>query len=495
MASQYKASIYNFLFNSINSVVTIVNGIIMVPLYFHYMSVSIYGAWLASGNMVAMIGLLESGFAGVVTQKMAKAIGEGDRKQFLTLAGSNILTAVLVSSIIFILGCCIIPFIASIVNADTEWASDITAAYTISLLSSAIAVLVSLFGAFPQVWQQTKQVGIINTCVNIFGIAIMVLFLVLGYGVISLAIGYLTRSIINLVFQGLWIYRYWKCHESERPIYDFKKSFLLLRECFYPFLAKVSAVLMGQSQSFILAAFISPVLAAVYDITSKILNCAYSFVSMANGSFFALLSIVFGKNEKLEINRVVSNIMQSFTICVMAVFVFGVCFSKTVIYYWVGLDKFGGDLLLITIAISALFNQYKAFFNNLLFSSGNIKRSSIIDVASLIVYLVILAFTIRQIEVYSLPVSMFITNAIFGGWYIHTLLVSTQIETKTLLSPLYKNGLMAIPFVLMYLVLDFPPNNIANQICYLLISIVLFLVCFLRINSDILYQLKIRLCK
>lgn len=95
----------------------------------------------------------------------------------------------------------------------------------------------------------------------------------------------------------------------------------------------------------------------------------------------------------------------------------------------------------------------------------------------------------------SLPVSMLITNAIFGGWYIHTLLVSTQIETKTLLSPLYKNGLMAIPFVLMYLVLDFPPNNIANQVCYLFISITLFLVCFLKINSDILYQLKIRLCK
>lgn len=67
--STYKASIYNYLFNSINAIIVIINGIVMVPIYFHYMSVSTYGAWLATGNMVAMLGLLESGFSSVITQK------------------------------------------------------------------------------------------------------------------------------------------------------------------------------------------------------------------------------------------------------------------------------------------------------------------------------------------------------------------------------------------------------------------------------------------
>ena len=495
MASQYKASIYNYIFNSINSVVMIVNGIIMVPLYFHYMSVSTYGAWLASGNLVAMIGLLESGFSGVITQKMATAIGSGNRKEFLTLAGSNILTAGVVAILIFLLGSCLIPFIAKIVNADAEWAADITTAYIISLMSSAIAVLVSLFGAFPQVWQETKQVGLINTVVNVFAITIMVCCLVLGFGVVSLAIGYISRSFSNLLLQGLWILRFWKKHESAKPIFDIKKSISLLKECLYPLLARVSGVLMGQSQSLILAACMNPMLAAVYDITSKILTCAYGFVSMANGSFFALLSIVFGKNDKQELNRVVGNITQYFTICVTTVFVFGVCFSKTIIYYWVGLDKFGGDWLLLAIGISVMINQFKAFFNNLLFTSGNIRRSSIIDIFSLLVYVVALVLLIKLLNVYALPASMLITNALFGGWYLYTLLTNTQIEAGTIYGYVVKNMLATIPFVFVYFLIDLTPGNIAAQTAIALLYIISYVCIYSYLNSNIIQQLKRKLCK
>ena len=95
--STYKASIYNYLFNSINAIIVIINGIVMVPIYFHYMSVSTYGAWLATGNMVAMLGLLESGFSSVITQKMAAAIGDGDDEKYRKLAGANIATAVMLA--------------------------------------------------------------------------------------------------------------------------------------------------------------------------------------------------------------------------------------------------------------------------------------------------------------------------------------------------------------------------------------------------------------
>ena len=68
--NKYSASLFNFLFNSTNSIVAIINGIVLVPIYFKFMSISTYGAWLATGNIVAMIGLMESGFASVITQKM-----------------------------------------------------------------------------------------------------------------------------------------------------------------------------------------------------------------------------------------------------------------------------------------------------------------------------------------------------------------------------------------------------------------------------------------
>ena len=56
----------------------IVNGIVMVPIYFKYMSISTYGAWLATGNVIAMLGILESGFSFVITQKMSVTLEDKD---------------------------------------------------------------------------------------------------------------------------------------------------------------------------------------------------------------------------------------------------------------------------------------------------------------------------------------------------------------------------------------------------------------------------------
>lgn len=493
--SVYKASIYNYLFNSINSIVVIVNGIIMVPLYLHYMSVATYGAWLASGNLVAMIGILESGFAGVITQKMATAIGGGDRQRFLFLAGSNIMTAGIIAILIFFLGACFIPFIAKIVNAEPEWASDITISYSISLLSSVIAVLVSLFGAFPQVWQQTRQVGIINTCVNIVAIVVMVICLFTGLGVISLAIGYLTRSVLNLIIQGIWIRKYWQDFEKESPIYNVRESFRLLKECVYPLFARVSGVLMGQSQNLILAAFFQPSLAAIYDFTSKVISCAYGFVSMTNGSFFALLSIAFGKNNRVELNRMVSEILQFFTICVVAVFILGLSFSKIVVNYWVGLDKFGGDYLLLAIGVALLVNQYKAFFNNLLFTSGNIKKSSIIDIFSLLAYLGVLFFLIKILGVYSIPASLFLTNFMFAGWYVYTLLANTSIDKTTISFPTIRNLIVAIVFGFIFFIYPVNHDSIAFQFIQAIIYSIVFIGVIVFVNKGELTKIKKFICK
>lgn len=103
----------------------------MVPIYFHYMSVSTYGAWLATGNVVAMLGLLESGFASVITQKLSTAIAQKDEEKFRKLAGANILTAIFLAVVIFVLGISISPFITDWINVTGDIASDIRVSYII----------------------------------------------------------------------------------------------------------------------------------------------------------------------------------------------------------------------------------------------------------------------------------------------------------------------------------------------------------------------------
>lgn len=67
---------------------------------------------------------------------------------------------------------------------------------------------------------------------------------------------------------------------------------------------------MGNSQSFIIAHFMNPALAAVYDLTSKVCYVACGFVSQTNGSFFALFSLTLSSGDKGKINNIFRNITQ-----------------------------------------------------------------------------------------------------------------------------------------------------------------------------------------
>ena len=445
--SKYKASVFNYLFNSINAVVMIINGIIMVPIYFHYMSVSTYGAWLATGNVVSMLGLIESGFASVITQKMAVAIATNDDGRFLKLAGANFVTALFFALIILLVGLSISPFISSWVHVEGCVGSDIHNAFIIALVASCISIIVSLIGAFPQVWQDTKIAGIINAASNVIAILSLVVFLLIGCGVVSIALSYLVRALLNLILQGRWILRYWKKKGFQNPIYDVNTVKDLLKDCVYPFLSKLSGVFMGHSQSFIIAYFMNPALAAVYDITTKVCGVACTIVSQTNGSFFALFSLTMATKDQNQINDVFKKTSTFFFVSLLSVALFSMCFSEPIIKYWVGLDKFGGTMLLGVAVAATILGQIRRYFNNIIYTGGLINKSAKLDILCMFVYLLVLVAIIKYVQVYAVPLAGALSCLVFMLWYLRIMKKDLNIDIKMMTKIALTSTLIIIPFI------------------------------------------------
>lgn len=448
--STYKASIYNYIFNSINAIIVIINGIVMVPIYFKYMSVSTYGAWLATGNMVAMLGLLESGFSSVITQKMSVALASNDNFRYAMLAGANIITAIMIAVAISLSGLCLVPFLTDWINVDKSISTDILTSYIIALSASSVAVCVSLFGAFPQVWQDTKSVGLINICTGLIAIASLVTFLVMGWGVVSIALSYFVRALLNLLLQGWWIIRKWKNDNIPSPIYSFSESKILARECVYPFLSKLSNVIMGNSQSFIIAHFMNPTMAAVYDLTAKVCYVACGFVSQTNGSFFALFSLTLSSNDKNKINKVFLNITCFFVITLSIVGLYSICFTEPIINYWVGLDKYGGTWLLLLIVFANIFFQLRTYCNNILYTGGMINRSAKLDILCVFVYIGILLIIIRTTQIYAIPLATFFVSILFVVWYLKLIKKYLLLNINVFVWEFAKSILIILLFVVMH---------------------------------------------
>ena len=482
--SIYKASIYNYFFNSINAIIVIINGVVMVPVYFHYMSVSTYGAWLATGNMVAMLGLLESGFSSVITQKMAAAIGSGDKERYGKLAGANIVTAILIAFGILFLGLCIAPFITNWINVEEAVSSEIRLSYIIALFASSVAICVSLFGAFPQVWQDTKAVGMINTCTGLLAIASLIAFLLLGLGVVAIAMSYLVRALLNLTCQGWWIIHKQNRDSIQKPIYSISESKSLAKDCIYPFFSKLSSVLMGNSQSFIIAHFMNPALAAVYDLTSKVCYVACGFVSQTNGSFFALFSLTLSSGDKGKINNVFRNITQFFAITLAVVGLYSICFTESVVNYWVGLDKYGGTWLLIVIVVAKILFQFRAYCNNILYTGGMINKSAKLDILCAIAYIGILLTIIKATQIYAIPLATLAVSLLFIVWYLKLMRKYLSLEIKMLVMEFLKSMVVIVPFIILHYVLSPDYHNIYMYVGYFVVfSMVYFTALYLTNRS------------
>lgn len=488
----YKASIFNYIFNSVNVIVMIINGIVMVPLYFRFMSITTYGAWLATGNLVAMIGLVESGFASVITQKMSVAIAQSNDVLFRRLAGANILAAIVMSITVLIIGLAVAPFITELINIEESIQHDIMMAYIISLISSSIALFVSLFGAFPQVWQDTRSVGMISTMVNIIAIIFLVIYLFLGLGIISIALSYLTRAMLNLILQGSWIIKRWKRNSIPLPSFCWDETKLLFRECTYPFLSKLSGVVMNNSQCLIISYFMNPAIAAIYDLTTKVCYVACSFVSMTNGSFFALFSLTLASRDENKINNVFGTTSQFFIISLGLVITFSICFTKPIMYYWVGLDKFGGILLLILIVVSQVVFQLKSYCNNVLYTGGKIRESAEFDILCMGSYLIILLMIVRCMQEYAIPIATLITSVVFIGLYMKMMKKELCINIAYILEKLAQNLAVSSIFIGLDYLLHIEFTNIFTCVIYFVIFYTIYFSVLYFTNKEFIKQLILK---
>lgn len=474
--SVYKASIFNFIYNSINTIIVIVNGIVMVPIYFHYMSVSTYGAWLASGNMVAMLGLLESGFSSVITQKMAAAIGCKDSEAYQYLAGSNIITALIIPIMIFIIGMSLSPFITKWINVSPIDAVQIKMSFIIAVVSSSIAVSVSLFCAFAQVWQKTKVLGGISALTGLFSIACLLCFLINGFGVCSIALSYLVRSLCNLFFQGIWIHRERKRSNILPPLYSIRNSILLTKDCVYPLLSKISGVLMGNSQCFIIAHFMNPGLSAIYDLTGKVCFVAFSFVSQTNGSFFALFSLTLSSGNRQNIDAVFRNTSYFFSISLSIISLYSICFTEPIINYWVGLDKFGGNGLLCVIVLSSVFVQLRSYCNNILYTGGLINKSAMYDILCAIVYILLLLLLIKSLQVLAIPLSLLVVSVAFIVFYLRIMVSFLKLNVIQLVMDFLRSVIIIIPFICIHFIVALDYHNICFYIGYGVVFSVMYFI-------------------
>ena len=70
--------------NTVLMGLSIVQGVVLVPLYLRYIGKDMYGAWLATASTVALLGIADLGITGIISQRSGSYCGGQDFKSLGT---------------------------------------------------------------------------------------------------------------------------------------------------------------------------------------------------------------------------------------------------------------------------------------------------------------------------------------------------------------------------------------------------------------------------
>ena len=74
--SRKRASIVNLIRSYAFILIEIIRGVIMIPIYLQYIDSRLYGAWLATGSIIVLMGLSDFGLSSLIVQKAGSLYGK-----------------------------------------------------------------------------------------------------------------------------------------------------------------------------------------------------------------------------------------------------------------------------------------------------------------------------------------------------------------------------------------------------------------------------------
>ena len=373
--SKRRAAFGNLAFNLGGMVINIVGGLLFVPIYLRHIDDATYGAWLASGGVVSMLGLFESGLATVFTQKLAVALSDRDHARAAHLTGASIATASFVGIVVAGLGGLVAWFAPQAFGCPAEQMTPLRVAVGLSAVGSGLMMLAYTFGAIPQALQRTMQPGIIILIAMVTGLGGIWLGVLFGGGVAALGIGPVCTGIVMLVGYGLNNARLWREFGLPRPAFDRGTLRELWREARTLLLARISGSITSNLQAPAAALAVSAEASTILGLTSRIVSLVPLLVDRIGTAVFAGVARI-AQHSVGEREAALREILTITTVLSGIGLGLALGFTQPLMTLWVGQQRFAGNLILGLLLLSAFLAMRQGAYANLLMALGVIRPAA-----------------------------------------------------------------------------------------------------------------------
>lgn len=422
--SRRRAARINLILGYGRYTVGIFNQLLLVPLYLRFIGIEAYGSWLASGNVVTLLSVLDIGFNLIVTQRLATAFGAGDDNRFVREVGSSlglVLAAfVFLSAVTFVLS----PWIPGWINAPASQTAALRWAIVFAGIGAAAEVIALSMWSVLQAWQLAFWCEFNLLMSSVWGLTATVIALFRGIGVVAFGVGAFVTGTSAAVLLIFVVALQWRRRKLPLPMIKLRGSSELFRYSSPVIVSRIALSLVNNGQFVIVSACLNPTSAAILSLTSRIFTGCRTLLEPIIGSSFAGIAHLVGELT-LNSGRVRTVLQELFTIIgVSAALMFGMAAALNVSFgrLWVGPERFGGVALTIVICIATLAVSINNVQGVIVTALGNIRGPAWNSLLEVVIRVPLTIVLLLWLGILGAPLAAIGSSLAIGSWYLFRLL-------------------------------------------------------------------------
>lgn len=418
--SRRRAAQVNLLLGYGKYSVGIINQLVLVPVYLRFVSLDVYGAWLASGNILVLMSVLDIGFNLVVTQRLATAVGEQDDGAFVEHVGSALGVTISAFVLVTAVGIALSPWIPRWVHTPTDQVGVLQTTITLAATGVASHVVAMTMWGVLQAWQMTFECEFSLLVAAVLGIVATLISLWHGNGVVAFGVGELVRGASGAGLVVWVVIREWRYRRLHRPGLRVASCIELFRHS-YPLIgSRVATALLNNGQPALVSICLNPRAAAILSLTSRVFVGCQTLIYPIIGSAFAGLAQLAGETgrDRRRVREVLQVLFTAVAVAGALMFGMAMALNTNFGYIWVGPERVGGVGLSIAVCIATVLMTTDTILMLVLTSLGDVRKPAWCSVAEVAVRFPATAVLLLYVGLIGAPIAACIASGGLGIWYL-----------------------------------------------------------------------------
>lgn len=415
---------WNFIFQYGWVLTNVVNSILLLPFYIKYIDVTTLGVWLACTGILNWITMVDPGIGEVLQQKIAEYRGKKEHVDIGKSIGSGMVASGMIVMLAILIGIVFYFCIGFFINKDVTKYPHLPIALLITIFATGLSLVSFTFTGINQGLQNTAQVAISSLSANFLFLFVNLLFLYMGFGVMSIALANLARAMYINVYIFISMKKLLS-REQISIIFDWKYFQKFIKIFSFTSASKIISGLSYSLDMIVLARYIAPAMITVYEINKRPLNLANTLIGRHSVALMPVISHAKGKDDKEAIISLLSKQFKFYVYAALfTAFMFALNYYN-LITVWVGEGKYIGNIILYLLVVYNFVGLICYFMSNVGYALGDIKRNSKFNIIRNIFYGVFIVIAARYYGiigtvVVSLAMSLF-TDLFFFSSRIYKL--------------------------------------------------------------------------